>query len=112
MTLRLENEENNTAIYEVIGPNSSMFTLAMFFVTLGSVVFLAALMMSLPDDCRRITPPGRSRYNPVRTPHHSDLWCPGDWTDEGHKPGVHLKTICRGYHRQLIFTALPGLICR
>ncbi|MBT3227614.1 MAG: hypothetical protein HOD43_09345 [Candidatus Marinimicrobia bacterium] len=47
MTLRLENEENNTAIYEVIGPNSSMFTLAMFFVTLGSVVFLAALMMSL-----------------------------------------------------------------
>ena len=47
MTLRLENEEGETTFYESIGPNSSMFTLAMFFVIFGSVVFLAALMMSL-----------------------------------------------------------------
>lgn len=47
MTLRFENEGNETVIYEVIGPNSSMFTPAMFFVTPGSVVFLPALMMSL-----------------------------------------------------------------
>lgn len=47
MTLRLENEGNETVIYEVVGPNSSIFTLAMFFVMLGSVTFLAALMMSL-----------------------------------------------------------------
>lgn len=47
MTLRFENEASTTAIYEVIGPNSSMFTLAMFFVILGSVIFLSALMMSL-----------------------------------------------------------------
>jgi len=47
MTLRMENEENETMIFESIGPNSSLFTLAMFFVILGSVVFLAALMWSL-----------------------------------------------------------------
>ena len=47
MTIRLENENSETNIYEVIGPNSSMFTLAMFFVILGSVIMLAALMMSL-----------------------------------------------------------------
>lgn len=47
MTLRLEAEDNKISIYEVIGPNSSMFTLAMFFVILGSVIFLAALMMAL-----------------------------------------------------------------
>ena len=47
MTLRLENEGSETIFYESIGPNSSMFTLAMFFVILGSVIFLAALMMSL-----------------------------------------------------------------
>ncbi|NQT62427.1 MAG: hypothetical protein HQ556_05665 [Candidatus Marinimicrobia bacterium] len=47
MTLRLEKEESKTTIFESIGPNSSMFTLAMFFVILGSVLFLAALMWSL-----------------------------------------------------------------
>jgi hypothetical protein len=47
MTLRIESDEGETTIYESIGPNSSMFTLAMFFVILGSVIFLAALMMSL-----------------------------------------------------------------
>jgi hypothetical protein len=47
MTLRLENEGSETTIHESVGPNSSMFTLAMFFVILGSVVLLAALMMSL-----------------------------------------------------------------
>ncbi|NQV42497.1 MAG: hypothetical protein HQ506_09100 [Candidatus Marinimicrobia bacterium] len=47
LTLRLEGEGSETTFYESIGPNSSMFTLAMFFVILGAVVFLAALMMSL-----------------------------------------------------------------
>ena len=45
--IRLENVGGETTIFESIGPNSSMFTLAMFFVILGSVVFLAALLMSL-----------------------------------------------------------------
>jgi len=47
MTLRFEKGDNQTIVHEVIGPNSSMFTLAMFFIMLGAVVFLAALMMSL-----------------------------------------------------------------
>lgn len=47
LTLRLEGEGSETTFHESIGPNSSMFTLAMFFVILGAVVFLAALMMTL-----------------------------------------------------------------
>ncbi len=47
MTLRLEEDENKTTIFETIGPNPSMFTLSMFFVILGSVGFLASLMWAL-----------------------------------------------------------------
>ncbi len=47
MSLRIETEDDETTIYEAVGPNSSMFTLAMFLILLGSVVFLAALMMAL-----------------------------------------------------------------
>lgn len=47
MSLRLEEEGEGTTIYETIGPNPSVFTLAMFFVILGSVIFLAALMWVL-----------------------------------------------------------------
>ncbi len=46
MNLRVESSEKGAVIYEVIGPNSSIFTLAMFFVMLGSVTFLAALIMT------------------------------------------------------------------
>lgn len=47
MTLRYEEETEGTRIYEVIGPNPSVFTLAMFFVILGSVGFIASIMWAL-----------------------------------------------------------------
>ena len=47
MSLRMEKDREGTTIYETIGPNPSMFTLAMFFVILGSVIFIAALMWAL-----------------------------------------------------------------
>lgn len=47
MSLRLEQDGAGTTIHEAVGPNPSMFTLAMFFVILGSVTFLAALMWAL-----------------------------------------------------------------
>lgn len=47
MTLRVEEDDKGCRIYEVIGPNPSMFTLAMFFVILGSVGFIASLMWAL-----------------------------------------------------------------
>lgn len=47
MSLRIEERDDGVTIYETIGPNPSMFTLSMFFVTLGAVMFLAALMWAL-----------------------------------------------------------------
>jgi len=46
MNLRVEADEQGTQLYEVIGPNPSIFTLAMFFVILGSVTFVAGLTMA------------------------------------------------------------------
>ena len=47
MSLRIEDRQAGAKIFEVVGPNSSIFTLAMFFIMLGSVTLLAALIMSL-----------------------------------------------------------------
>jgi len=47
LTLRLEGESSVTTIFETIGPNPSMFTLAMFFVSMGAAIMIAALMWAL-----------------------------------------------------------------
>jgi len=47
MTLRIEKDERGSRVFEVIGPNPSMFTLAMFFVILGSVGFIASILWAL-----------------------------------------------------------------
>ena len=46
MNLRFENEDNSTVVYEVIGPNPSIFTQALFFALLGSVTFIFALIIA------------------------------------------------------------------
>jgi hypothetical protein len=47
MNLRIEREEGETVLYELIGPNPTTFTLSMFFVLFGAVVFIAAFIMML-----------------------------------------------------------------
>ena len=47
MNIRIESEQNESKISEVIGPNSSAFTFAMFLILIGAVSFLASMMMSL-----------------------------------------------------------------
>ncbi len=47
MNLRIESNNETSTIHEVIGPNAATFTLAMFFIFLGAVVFIAAFIMML-----------------------------------------------------------------
>jgi hypothetical protein len=47
MNLRIETENEKSMIYEVVGPNASTFTSAMFMILLGIVVFIAAFIMML-----------------------------------------------------------------
>jgi len=47
LNLRIEREEEGSMIYEVVGPNASTFTLAMFFILFSAVVFIAAFIMML-----------------------------------------------------------------
>lgn len=47
MNLRIESENNKSIFYELIGPNPATFTLAMFFIFFGAVVFLAAFIMMM-----------------------------------------------------------------
>lgn len=49
MTLRVESEVGGTKIYELIGPNPATFTLSMFFVLFGAVVFIAAFILMLVE---------------------------------------------------------------
>lgn len=43
MNLRIEEEGEGSRLYETIGPNASTFTLAMFFIIFGVVLFLVAV---------------------------------------------------------------------
>ena len=47
MNLRIETEDAQTRIAEVIGPNPGVFTLAMFFIILGSVALIFTLILAL-----------------------------------------------------------------
>lgn len=47
MNLRIEAEDEKSKIYEVVGPNASTFTSAMFMILLGIVAFIAAFIMML-----------------------------------------------------------------
>jgi len=42
LSLSMEDLDSGTRLYEVIGPNPSIFTLAMFFIILGGVGFIAS----------------------------------------------------------------------
>ena len=44
MNLRFQPESGETVIYELVGPNSATFTLAMFFMIAGVVGFLVAFI--------------------------------------------------------------------
>lgn len=47
MNLRVEDQGESSKLFEVIGPNPSVFTLAMFFIILGSVSFTFAAITAL-----------------------------------------------------------------
>lgn len=47
MNLRIEDAEAGSQVNELVGPNPSTFTLAMFFVLFGAVVFIAAFILML-----------------------------------------------------------------
>ena len=51
-----DDEDGQTAIFEVIGPNPSMFTQAMFFALLGSVTFLFAVIIGFSQISLGISP--------------------------------------------------------
>jgi len=44
MTITMEKEDDKTRIHEVIGPNSSVFTLTMFMIFFAGTLFLFTLM--------------------------------------------------------------------
>lgn len=43
MNLRIDEEGEGSRLHETIGPNASTFTLAMFFIIFGVVLFIVAL---------------------------------------------------------------------
>ncbi len=47
LNLRIEMQGGESMIYEVVGPNAATFTLAMFFIFLGAVAFIAAFILMI-----------------------------------------------------------------